>query len=128
CWLPLTKLLPRALTLKKWIGTANLVLLIVTQFTFVTNKVVVGPLSAARLRESREREAQSVRRRLAEEAAQRAVENMSDGDKRELKTFAVALTANDMRLYLKPEELVMTHIGETHQDTPDLSIDTETKD
>src|SRR5437868_5120205 len=34
CWLPLTKLLPRALTLKKWIGTANLVLLIITQFTF----------------------------------------------------------------------------------------------
>ncbi|HEV8499065.1 MAG TPA: hypothetical protein VGQ56_19440 [Gemmatimonadaceae bacterium] len=106
-YLPKTKLLSRAMTVRKWIESVNIALLIVTSFTFMTGQAVAGRTGAARIRESRAREAESEKRHLIADAAREAMQEMKEPDRTELARFAIALARDEQDVHLKAETLAL---------------------
>jgi hypothetical protein len=106
-YVPKTKLLSRAMTVKKWIESVNLVLLIVTSFTFMTGEAVAGHTGAVRIRESRDREAESEKRHLIADAAREAIQNMTEADRADLAHLAIVLAKDEDGVDLKAETLAL---------------------
>jgi hypothetical protein len=106
-YLPKTKLLSRAMSVKKWIESVNLALLIVTSFTFMTGEAVAGHTGAVRIRQSREREAESEKRHLIADAAREAIQKMAEADRADLANLAIALAKDEHGVDLKAETLAL---------------------
>jgi hypothetical protein len=119
-YLPKTKMLSRAMTVKKWIESVNIVLLIVTSFTFMTGEAVAGHTGAVRVRESRKREAESEKRHLIAEAAKEAIQNMPEADRTDLAHLAIALARDEHGVDLKAEALALRASREDFSYPPEV--------
>jgi|GEM_PF-4906955 len=119
-YLPKMKLLSRAMTVKKWIESVNLALLIVTSFTFMTGEAVVGHTGAVRIRQSREREAKSEKRHLIADAAREAIQNMAEADRADLAHLAIALAKDEHGVDLKAETLALRVSREDFSYRPEM--------